>query len=550
METRTGVFLCNCGGSLSNIDFDAVAGNVARTPAVTCVNLLTDLCRDEGRRRMIACISEERLDRVVVAGCSPLLKEHHLQQALEDAGLNPHMLAVANIREQCSWAHEGDVTAKATELTNMAVNQVRLLSPVDRQTVPVNSRVLVIGGGFSASESALRLSRVGLPVTLLPGEALPETAAGGPDDPDGPEIRSIIDAAQVHADIEVLTCARITAIKGTTGDFVVTMVRDGDEISARYGAIILAVGHRTEIAPALRSNLPPEDQLSAGGCIVSQEQLARMLRDPMLAIRPHTIGFVIDTFHAGSRVSTLATLNSALAARSKWDSETYVFCRDMEVDSDGAERLYRRARHCGVVFVKCDTAPGITMKSRRVVVQATDVLLGEEVVVACDILVADGTLVPTQESATLSSLLGIRTDPEGFCQYDNIHLYPVASEKKGVFVTGGCRGDLDFKRALDDVSSAVISTYELLSQGQVVVDRERVKADPQKCVACLTCIRVCPHGAIELTRVDGGKEVALISDLACDACGVCAAICPAKAIEFQDYRDDQLLAQIEVLGET
>jgi heterodisulfide reductase subunit A2 len=126
METRTGVFLCNCGGSLNNIDFDAVAKNVAGMPGVTCVNLLTDLCLDEGRRRMIACIREERLDRVVVAGCSPDLHEHHLRQALEEAGLNAHMLAVANIREQCSWAHEGDVTRKATELTNMAVNQARL----------------------------------------------------------------------------------------------------------------------------------------------------------------------------------------------------------------------------------------------------------------------------------------------------------------------------------------------------------------------------------------------------------------------------------------
>ena len=81
------------------------------------------------------------------------------------------------------------------------------------------------------------------------------------------------------------------------------------------------------------------------------------------------------------------------------------------------------------------------------------------------------------------------------------------------------------------------------------MELEKVKADPQKCVAYLTCIRVCPHGAIQLVRVDGSKEVAEISDLACDACGICAAICPAKAIKFQGYRDEEILAQIEAIQE-
>ena len=92
-----------------------------------------------------------------------------------------------------------------------------------------------------------------------------------------------------------------------------------------------------------------------------------------------------------------------------------------------------------------------------------------------------------------------------------------------------------------------MNIHELLSSAKILVEGERVKADPQKCVACLTCIRVCPHGAIQLVKVDGSKEVAGISDLACYACGICAAICPAKAIKFQGYRDEEILAQIEAI---
>jgi coenzyme F420-reducing hydrogenase delta subunit/Pyruvate/2-oxoacid:ferredoxin oxidoreductase delta subunit len=95
-----------------------------------------------------------------------------------------------------------------------------------------------------------------------------------------------------------------------------------------------------------------------------------------------------------------------------------------------------------------------------------------------------------------------------------------------------------------------MSVHELLSSGKILVDVEKVKADPQKCVACLTCIRVCPHRAIQLVRADNSKEVAGISDLACYACGICAGICPAKAIRFHGYRDEEILAQIEAIGES
>ena len=251
-----------------------------------------------------------------------------------------------------------------------------------------------------------------------------------------------------------------------------------------------------------------------------------------------------------SRFPTLATLNNALAAKKEWDSEIYVFCKDVEVDSEGVEKLYREARECGVVFLKCEVLPRIAVDNGRIAIEAEDVFLGEDTVVACDLLVAEELLFPTEGTAALSSLLNIRLDSRGFYQDENVHLYPVASERKGVFFVGGCRGDLDMGRVLTDISSAVMSIDKLLSSGTITAEIERVKADPQKCVACLTCIRVCPHGAVQLGRVDGGKEIAVIADLACDACGICAAVCPAKAIDFQGYRDDQLLAQIEAIGES
>jgi heterodisulfide reductase subunit A len=539
METKIGVFLCNCGGAINNIDFDAAVKKVAEFPGVTCVNLISNLCLEEGREKMISCIREENIEKVVVAACSPEFNEHIFQEALEKAGLNGHLLSMANIREQCSWAHDGDVAAKAVELVKMAVNRVRLLQPIEKKEVPVNKEVLVAGGGFPAINTALQLSRIGLRTTLLDKGAVLGIGTEELEGFYGFDTGSMISAVDRDENIEVFTSAQMVAVEGKIGDFKARIRKEGEEIRRNYGAIVLATGYQTELAL--------DSELKSGINIVSQEQFRRMLGNSSLETEPRTIGFMLDFSDENSRFPTLATLNGALSAKKKWGSEIYVFYKSVKVDSEGMERLYQQARDSGVVFLKSEAPPRITAENGRVKVEAKDVFLGEDVILACDVLVAEELYLPAEGTETLSSLLNVRRDSKGFYQDENVHLYPVASEKKGIFFVGGCRGDLDLGRVLTDISSVVMSVNELLSAGKILVDMERVKADPQKCVACLTCIRVCPHGAIQLVRVDSNKEVAEISDLACDACGICAAICPAKAIRFQGYRDEEILAQIEAI---
>jgi len=549
MEPKIGVFLCNCGGAINNIDFDAAVKKVAKFPGVTCVNLNSDLCLEKGREKMISCIRGENIERVVVAACSPEFQEHIFRKVLEKAGLNDHLLSMANIREQCSWTHDGDVTEKAVELVKMAVNRVRLLQPMEKKELPVNREVLVVGGGFSASNTALQLSRVGLRTTLLEKEAVLGAGTEEMESFYGFDTGSMISAVEVDKNIEVLTSAQMTEVEGKIGDFSVRIRQEGGEILRKYGAIVLATGHQTELALDSEPQLRAEDEAISGLNIVSQEQFFCMLGNSGLETEPKTIGFMFDFSDENSRFTTLATLNNDLAAKKKWGSEIYVFCKNVKVDSEGMEKLYREARDCGVVFLKSEAPPRITAENGRVKIEAKDVFLGEDVILACDVLVAEELYLPAEGAENLSSLLSIRRDSKGFFQDENVHLYPVGSEKKGIFFIGGCRGDLDLGRVLTDISSVVMKVHELLSSGKILVELEKVKADPQKCVACLTCIRVCPHGAIQLVRVDGSKEVAEISDLACDACGICAAICPAKAIKFQGYRDEEILAQIEAIQE-
>lgn len=548
MQVKMGIFLCDCGGSLKNIDFPKISGDLEKLEDVAFIDISHSLCLEEGEKAITSRILSENINRVVIAACSPELREHKFVTLLEELRFNPSLVSLANIREQCSWTREGDVTEKATELIRMAIGKARLLQPVERKNVPVNKEVLVLGGGFSGMKSALELSRLGIRTTIVERKS---TLGGKLKEVEGfyglkrsPKqmLDSMITAIEKDKNIEVLTSAEVTRVRGEVGDFDITIRGGVEEFSRSFGAIIFATGYRTEI-------LPQDFELRPRGNIISQLDLVEMLRAPeKLERRPETIGFVLDICDENSRLPTLSSLNNALAIREKLGSEVYVFCKNLKVDSEGAEKLYREARNRGVVFVKFDEPPQIYREDGRVTIEAKDVLLGEEVVLLCDLLVAEERALPPEGTNVLSSMLNIGTDSQGFYQDENVHLYPAASARKGMFFVGGCRGNLDLGRALTDIASAVMSIYALSAPGEAVVEVEKVRVDPEKCRACLTCIRACPHGAIQLLRVNTEKEVAQISDLACDGCGVCAAICPAKAINFEGYSDEQIMAEVETIG--
>jgi heterodisulfide reductase subunit A-like polyferredoxin len=538
MEPRIGVFICDCGGSIRNIDFSLAGEKVAKSSNVAFVDLSSDLCLKEGKDKLSSSMRAKNIDRVVVAACSPESKRSVFQQVLEGAGLNGHLLSVVNIREQCSWAHGGDVTEKALQLIQMGVNRARWLKPIEKKEVPLNKEVLVVGGGFSGMSSAIQLSRLGLRTALLERE--PALGGGNRDLEDlyGLKTSSMIKGIEGDKNIEVFTSSEVVRVEGRVGDFTVKIRKGTEELSRVFGGIVFATGYETG----------GDSEFKPGIHITSPNGLAHMLQASNLARKPRIIGFVFDSSDENSRLPAMATLNTALAAKQKWGSEVYVFCKNVKVDGEGLESLYREARECGVVFVKFEEKPRISAHDGQAEIEAKDVLLGENTILNCDLLVAEERFSPSQGTGTLSSLLNVRTDSRGFYQDENVHLYPVASERKGIFFVGDCRGDSGPGRVLTDVSSVVTSLYELLGPGKIVVERDRVKVDSQKCRTCLTCVRACPHSAVGLTRIDNGREVAEIWDLACDGCGICTAICPAKAIEFEGYSDQQMLAQIEAIG--
>jgi len=170
-EVRIGVYVCQCGLNIADaVDCEAVADRAHNLAGVTISRAYSYMCSDPGQQLVKQDIREKGLNRVVVASCSPRLHEPTFRQMCAEAGLNPYLFEMANIREQCSWVHphqKQNATEKAMDLVKMAVSRVRLLHPLEELEVPVCQKSLIIGGGVAGIQVALDLADSGFQVYLL-----------------------------------------------------------------------------------------------------------------------------------------------------------------------------------------------------------------------------------------------------------------------------------------------------------------------------------------------------------------------------------------------
>ncbi len=173
-EIRVGVFVCDCGLNIAGtVDTAAVTAYAETLPDVVCAIRNKYTCADPGQNEIKDAIHKHRLNRVVIASCTPRQHEPTFRQCVRDAGLNPYLMEMANLREHCSWVHSEDkdgATYKAKDLVASGVARARLLHPQEELTVPVTKTALVIGGGIAGIEAAIELADAGHSVVLVEKE--------------------------------------------------------------------------------------------------------------------------------------------------------------------------------------------------------------------------------------------------------------------------------------------------------------------------------------------------------------------------------------------
>ena len=166
-----GVYVCHCGLNIAQtIDCRKVAESVSGDDGVVVSNDIGYACSEPGQQQIKEDIRGHGLNRIVIASCSPRLHEPTFRQMLKESGLNPYVLEMANLREQCSWVHMKEpeaATEKATDLVKMAISRARLLAPLKEEILPLTKKTLVIGGGVAGIQVALDLADNGFDVVMV-----------------------------------------------------------------------------------------------------------------------------------------------------------------------------------------------------------------------------------------------------------------------------------------------------------------------------------------------------------------------------------------------
>jgi heterodisulfide reductase subunit A len=170
-EIRMGVYVCQCGLNIGQtVDCPKVAGIAAKKNGVVVSKDITYACSEPGQAEIREDIEKNGLNRIVIASCSPRLHEPTFRSMMKEAGLNPFLLEMANLREQCSWVHQKEpeaATAKSVDLVNMSIERARRLTSLIEETLPLTKKTLVIGGGVAGIQTALDLADSGYQVTLV-----------------------------------------------------------------------------------------------------------------------------------------------------------------------------------------------------------------------------------------------------------------------------------------------------------------------------------------------------------------------------------------------
>ncbi|HSN10789.1 MAG TPA: FAD-dependent oxidoreductase, partial [Propionibacteriaceae bacterium] len=559
----------HCGGNISDyVDVAAVREALKDEPDVVVSESPVFACSDGTQHDMIDAITEQHLDGLVVASCSPKLHQVTFRNVAKRADMNPYAYTQVNVREQDSWAHPHDpegATRKAIGLVRAGVAKTRLSDPLEPLVVKTEPRTLVVGGGIAGLRAAVGLADVGIEVVLVEREA----ELGGwvgtfgptfPSDVSGKdEVARLVHEITSRRDITVYTRAELTGKAGSFGNYDVALTlhrADGDRtLEVRVGSIIVATG--------FDSYGPDEGEFGYGiDGVVTLPDFKKLVDSSTGALsyngrRVRSIAYI---YCVGSRQEPggneycskfccTATSHASLAV-SKLDPSIRQFHLHRDIRTYGRNELtYSAARDAGATYLKFpdDTPPEVArLASGGLGVTVTDVLTdNRQLTLPVDLVVLVTGMVP-RSNTSLVDVLKLPLGSDGF--FNEIHpkLRPVETVVDGVMIAGCCQSPRTVGESVAAGLAAVAQSAALLKKGFAELEPLVAKVDPEKCVGSGECLSACPYDAITPISWDG-RTVASVDPATCKGCGGCVPVCGQDAIDLLGYTDAQMRSAIEEL---
>jgi len=551
--TRIGVFVCRCGINIaSTVDVPGVVEYASGLPKVAHAGEFLFACAKDSQKTITEAIQQKKLNRIVVAACTPRTHEPLFQATLEASGLNPYLFEFANIREQCAWVHQGvpdKATDKAKELVRMAVAKAARLEPLDKSKLGVNHAALVVGGGVAGLTAALDLADQGYPVHVVERE----TQLGGnlrkihrtlDGEQTAPFLDDLIQKVESNDRILLHLGKTIREIFGHVGNFKTQLTGEEEEIE--HGVVIVASGAKEYV--------PKEYLYGQDDRVMTQTEFENVLADADAAkakglkavVMIQCVGSRDEEHPYCSRICCGTAIKNALRLKElSPKTRVYVLCRDVRVYGLN-ERWYRLAREQGVVFLRYDdeSKPSVSNGNGRLVVQAEESVLGRILALDADLLVLSAGIEPNDDRRELSQLLKVPLNADGFFLEAHVKLRPVDFATEGVFVCGLAHYPKDIGESIAQARAAASRAATVLSKSEIEAEGKVAAVDPTRCSGCGACIDVCAYKAIDLDPI---LRVAVVNEAICKGCGACTATCRAAAIDLKGFRNDQILQVVDAM---
>ncbi len=554
---RIGVFVCHCGTNIAGIvDVPAVAEYAATLPYVEFATNNLYSCSQDTQENMAKIIAEKKLNRVVVAACTPKTHEPLFQETLVNAGLNKYLFEMANIRNQDSWVHKNNpelATKKAKDLVRMAVHKAALMAPLKEAELEINPTAMVVGGGISGMAAARSLARQGYETHIiekdsrLGGQArnINRTAAG---DSVQQKLADLIAEIEKNRKIHVHLATEITHVDGFVGNFESTLASNGEQEILEHGVVVMATG-----ASALE---PEEYNYGKDPRILTSLELDRKFIEKDAALKKLKTAVFIQCVGSRephrpycSRVCCTHTVDNALELKAlNPEMDVFVLYRDLRTYGE-RELLYKKAREAGVIFIRfgLDKKPEVSVEDGKLLVRVVDHIIGRPVEIETDLISLATAIVPNRVGQ-LANFFKVPLNADGFFVERHAKLGPVEFATDGVFLCGMAHYPKPIDESIAQGQAAASRAVTLLARETISTSGTVAETNPTYCSECGVCISVCPYSAPSYAEDGPFRGRAQINPVLCKGCGLCVASCRSGAIHLKGFDNDQIFAQIFALN--
>lgn len=556
---RIGVFICHCGSNIADfVDVEKIAEEIQTIPDVIYVERNLYTCSEESQRSIQEAIEKYDLNRVIIAACTPRTHLPLFQATCAKVGLNPYLVLFASIRELVSWVHMSEptrATQKAKEQILMTISKARLVEPLHDIEVDVLPSALVIGGGITGMTSSLAIAKKGFKVFLVErdeklGGFIRNLHSIDPDETSPEQILTpMIQAIRTNPNIEVFKSSLVKSLKGSIGNFQVSVSHNGALKEINAGTIIVAVGGQ-EFKPKGFYNYEKNKNIFTN---LEFENLIRNnhLKDGEKIAFIQCVGSREEEGRTYCSLTCCAeSIKNALIVKKLYpNSQIFILYRDIRVSYE-EEIEYRKAREKGINFMQylAKNQPLLKNKGGKLSLNVKDFLTRVNFDLEIDKIVLATPLIAWEENKKLSEMLKVPLDSHGFFFEAHPKLRPVDFATDGIFICGAAQCPKNIKESISQALGAASRALIPLMNAKASVEgatSSLPEFNKKLCTGCEVCLTVCPYNAIYKNDLD---EIE-INQVLCKGCGVCGATCTNQALVIKHFTDEQIISQINSIIE-